>query len=292
MYSIKNDDLTIKINPKGAELVSIWDNQTKYEYLWEANPEFWKRHSPILFPIVGGLWNDEYRHKGKIYAMSQHGFARDSEFSVVKESSNELWFELVSNDHTKKNYPFDFKLEVGYKLIGKTIQVSWLVKNSGIDYLYFQIGAHPAFNYPPLADSQSNIKGYLGFEPKGNLYYKLIEKKGCVDNKNTHNLHLIKNLLPLDHHTFDKDALIFENRQIEKVTLFDSSQKPYISLEFDAPVVGLWEPPMKNSPFICIEPWYGRCDQINYDGDFENKDWINKLTPEEYFNASYKIVIE
>lgn len=50
-------------------------------------------------------------------------------------------------------------------------------------------------------------------------------------------------------------------------------------------------PPCKNAPFICIEPWFGRCDRTGYKGEFKDRDWMNTLAPGEIFNASYIIRI-
>ena len=98
-------------------------------------------------------------------------------------------------------------------------------------------------------------------------------------------------LLPLDVHTFDIDTFIVENSQISQVDLFDKEKRPYLSLHFNAPVVGLWSPPTKNAPFVCIEPWYGRCDRVNYTGEFKDRDWVNHLEAGESFEASYTITI-
>lgn len=35
--------------------------------MWDAKPEYWKRTSPVLFPIVGSLNNGSYRYEGKEY---------------------------------------------------------------------------------------------------------------------------------------------------------------------------------------------------------------------------------
>ena len=51
MKTISNSQLTIRVSPHGAELCNIVCNGK--EYLWQADPSFWKRHSPVLFPIVG-----------------------------------------------------------------------------------------------------------------------------------------------------------------------------------------------------------------------------------------------
>lgn len=76
--TVSNNSLTIQVSPHGAELSSIVANATGKEYLWQADPTFWKRHSPVLFPIVGSLWNNEYRHNGKTYKLSQQRFCTGS----------------------------------------------------------------------------------------------------------------------------------------------------------------------------------------------------------------------
>lgn len=75
MKTIANSQLSIQVSPDGAELCSIIANEK--EYLWQADPTFWKRHSPVLFPIVGSVWENEYRNEGVTYVLGQHGFARD-----------------------------------------------------------------------------------------------------------------------------------------------------------------------------------------------------------------------
>ena len=63
MEILKNEQLQIKVSEHGAELQSIQDAEGK-EYLWQADPKYWGRHSPILFPIVCGLWEDTYQIDG------------------------------------------------------------------------------------------------------------------------------------------------------------------------------------------------------------------------------------
>ena len=70
MKTISNEQLTIQVSPHGAELCSIFANGK--EYLWQADPAFWKRHSPVLFPIVGSVWENQYRNEGIAYTLSQH----------------------------------------------------------------------------------------------------------------------------------------------------------------------------------------------------------------------------
>lgn len=291
MKTLSNEKLTIHVSDQGAELSSIVANATRKEYLWQADPAFWKRHSPILFPIVGGVWEGEYRHEGKKYNLSQHGFARDMDFTLIHESANELLYVLESNPDTLKVYPFPFRLEIGYRLEGCTIEVLWTVKNPGDSDLYFQIGAHPAFYYPNYEVDQPE-RGYFAFDIKEGMVYRPLAEKGCVGEAILPVPLDEEGLLPLHIHTFDIDTFIVENSQIKRVDLLGVDKKPYLSLTFTAPVVGLWSPPKKNAPFICIEPWYGRCDRVHYTGEFKEKDWMRKLEAGGTFKASYCIEIK
>lgn len=103
MKTLSNSELTIKVSPHGAELCSIWCNGK--EYLWQADPAFWKRHSPVLFPIVGSVWENKYRHEGNSYTLTQHGFARDMDFELILERENEVYYRLVDNEEAHQKYP-------------------------------------------------------------------------------------------------------------------------------------------------------------------------------------------
>ena len=289
MKTISNKQLTIQVSPHGAELCSIVANGK--EYLWQADPAFWKRHSPVLFPIVGSVWENEYRNEGIPYTLTQHGFARDMEFTLISEKEDEVRYRLVSNEETLHKYPFPFCLEIGYRIQGKKIEVMWEVKNTGDKEMYFQIGAHPAFYWPEF-DASNSERGFFRFDKENGLKYILISEKGCADPSTEYSLELTDGLLPLDTHTFDKDALILENEQVRKVTLYNKEKLAYLGLHFNAPVVGLWSPPAKNAPFVCIEPWYGRCDRAHYTGEYKDKAWMQHLQPEEIFQGGYTIEID
>ncbi len=290
MNTLSNSELTLQVSLHGAELCSIRNNQGR-EYLWQADPAYWKRHSPVLFPIVGSVWENVYRHGGKTYTLTQHGFARDMDFELVEESPSWLLYRLSDNEETRLKYPFSFSLEIGYRLEGRRIGVVWRVANPGAETLHFQIGAHPAFYFPDY-DPAASQRGYFGFDRKEGLRYGLIAEKGCMDVSTVYPLRLDDDgLLPLDVHTFDRDALILEDAQVKRVVLYGNDRKPCLALHFDAPVVGLWSPPAKNAPFVCIEPWYGRCDRARYSGELKDKDWVQHLAPGAVFEGGYTIEI-
>lgn len=290
MHTLKNDLLAIRVKEHGAELASI--KKGSEEYLWQADSAFWGRHSPVLFPIVGSVWDKKYRVDGKEFELGQHGFARDMDFTLVEKKDTEIRFRLESDEETLTRYPWPFILEIGYRLEGNAIAVIWKVTNPGTEDMYFQIGAHPAFCYPDY-DPQTEERGFLSFDRNEGLECIRIKEKGCVDAEKKYPLEVPENgLFPLTKTTFDAiDTIMLQDSQIGRVTLHKPDRTPWLSLTFDAPVVGIWSPPTRNAPFICLEPWYGRCDRADYEGDYRDKDWINRLAPGETFKSVYTIEI-
>lgn len=290
MHTLKNDVLTVTVKDHGAELSSI--RKGSVEYLWQADPAFWGRHSPVLFPIVGSVWEKRYRVDGKEYELGQHGFARDMDFVMVSSSDTEVRYRLESSEETLAKYPWPFVLEIAYRLHDNKLDVIWEVMNPGSGDMYFQIGAHPAFNYPDY-DPEKPERGFFSFDRSEGLECIRIKEKGCVDAETKYPLEIPENgLLPVTRETFDAiDTIMLQDSQIRRVALHRTDGSPWFALSFDAPVTGIWSPPTKNAPFICIEPWYGRCDRAGYEGEYKDKDWINRLSPAEKFSSVYTIEI-
>lgn len=290
MHTLKNEVLTVEVSSHGAELQSIRKNGT--EYLWQGDPAYWGRRSPVLFPIVGSVWEKRYRVNGAEYELGQHGFARDMDFTLVSSSDTEVRYRLESDEQTLKKYPFRFVLEIAYRLHGNCLDVIWEVMNPDTETLYFQIGAHPAFIYPDYS-TLSKERGFLSFDRTEGLECIRIKEKGCVDAVTKYPLEIPSDgRLPVVSDTFDAiDTIMLQDSQIGRVDMMRADGTPWLSLSFDAPVVGIWSPPGKVAPFICIEPWYGRCDRAGYEGEYCDKDWMNSLEPGGKFSSVYTIGI-
>lgn len=289
MYSLKNTQLEICVDSLGAELKSLKKIASNVEYMWDARPEYWKRTSPVLFPIVGSLNHGCYRYDGKEYPMSQHGFARDMEFSLLKQTDDALTFVLRSNDETRAKYPFDFALELGYKLQENHLIVSWKVINCDNKEMYFSIGGHPAF-LCPIDKKEAQTECKLLFDAKDKITSAIICDKGTLVS-HTKEFALKDGMMDITADLFNEDALIIEHNQAHKVSLCDKEGQPYLTVSFDAPLFGVWSPAKKNAPFICIEPWYGRCDRADFQGELSEREWGNRLAPSEVFYAEYTITI-
>ena len=289
MHTLRNDILTVEVSEHGAELQSI--RKGDVEYLWQGDPAYWGRRSPVLFPIVGSVWEKRCRVGGKEFELGQHGFARDMDFILVCATDTEVRYRLESSDETLAKYPYPFVLEIAYRLHGASIDVIWEVKNPSDKDMYFQIGAHPAFFYPDY-DPEKSGRGFFTFDRTEGIECIRIKEKGCVDAVTKWPLEMPEGVLKLEKDTFDAiDTIMVQDSQLKRVNMFKEDGTAWLSLSFDAPVVGIWSPPGKVAPFICIEPWYGRCDRVGYEGEYKDKDWMNCLAPGEGFKSVYTIEI-
>jgi galactose mutarotase-like enzyme len=279
--TISNSHLTAQIKHTGAELCSLKDISNK-EYIWNGNPTFWGKHSPVLFPIVGSLKDNSYEYDNVQYQLSRHGFAREMEFELIDKQENSATFSLVASAETKEKYPFDFDLHLVYTLENKSLKIEYKVFNNGKIKMPFSIGAHPAFDLP------GNFENYsLAFEKEGTLNYYLLEN-GLISNT-TNELSLDKNELHLDYDLFEKDALVFKNIASKSITILKSS-KPFLKVSYsDFPDLGIWTP--SKAPFICIEPWLGYSDTVNKFGNIFEKEGIQILEANSTFHSAFSIEI-
>ena len=288
LFQIGNEKITIQVDSMGAELKSLKKVDTGVEFMWDADPAFWKRTSPVLFPLVGGLKNGEYRHDGRNFPMSQHGFARDMEFQLKSQTDKGIWFSLASNEETLRKYPYAFLLELGYELQESTVVVKWKVTNPSDSDMYFSIGGHPAFRCPILEDTKQTDY-MLRFDTPKEVISSVIQGGLVSDRKAVYPLQ--DGCLRITGHLFDQDALVIENDQAHQVSLIKPDGRPYLTVDFDAPLFGIWSPPGKAAPFICIEPWYGRCDAFDFAGTWEERKWGRHLSAGACFEASYRIQV-
>ena len=280
-YEIKNSFIKAKIKSFGAELNSLQKIENDFEYIWQADSKYWARHSPVLFPIVGRLKDDSYIYKGKKYNLSQHGFARDKDFELVKKDEDFIEFSLKNDEKTLEIYPFLFELNISYKLEKTKLIISYKVKNRSEDRLYFSIGAHPAFNI--------SSGDFLDFEDVRTAKRYFLNDKGLI-YKNEE-LDFVQNKLILDENIFKKNALVFNDENIKAISLRDKNKNKILKVEFkNFPYLGIWSKP-NLAPFVCIEPWFGVADEENSNQNIEDKRGVQVLLKDELFSCFYSIEV-
>ena len=288
MEELKNDKITVIISAHGAELQSIKSAEGR-EYLWQGDEKYWPRRSPLLFPIVCGLWNGQYRVDGKTYELPRHGFARDMDFDVIEKTESSVTYELTSNEETMKVYPHECGLNVSYFLNDDMINVVWTVRNMGKEEMHFQIGGHPAFNLPDVGEGDK-VEGTLLFDNEQPLTRIIGNTGGCIKPER-YDVKTDRHIWAFDEESFADDAVILDKSQVGMAVIVDKEGRPQIGLSFDCPCLGIWTPYGKHAPFLCIEPWYGVHDWAGYEGEFKDKYLMNHLLPGATFMASYEIKV-
>jgi len=290
IYNIENEYLSVSIESKGAEISSIFHKQYQLEYLWQADPNVWARHAPILFPIVGQVQNGTYSYQDEQYHLSQHGFARDREFELVDQSANHITFRLMHDEDSLAVYPFRFELTVQYLLDRSRLISNYKVRNLDDDEMYFSLGLHPGFSCP-LEPDLSFSDYYLEFDQiessdrltlDGSLLSS-ISDENYINNSQK---------VVLNHSQFDNDALIFEGLKSSSVTLKSDRSSRFVKVGIEGfPYLGIWSKPKTKAPYVCIEPWYGVTDEKDTAKSFDQKKGIQQLTGNSEFECNSYIEV-
>ena len=290
LHTLKNDVLKITVDDHGAELKSITGVSDDTEYLFNADPKWWKYSSPVLFPIVGKLVGNKYRVDGKEYELPGHGFGRISDYECIRETEDEVVFALDWSEKTLAVYPYKFRLEIAYVLRKNEVKVMWTVKNVDDKIMYFSIGAHPAIRCP-IVDGETFDDCFLEFnvaeksariplDPSGPLTHDRIP---TIDGK----------ILKLNYELFKGDALVFDDLKSDEIAIRSRKSPKSVTLRAKGfPFWGIWTPDKGGAPFLCIEPWHGHADFIDFKGELKDKDGIRSLEPDETFNAGYSFIIK
>ncbi|MFV8271139.1 aldose 1-epimerase family protein [Flavobacterium sp. GT2N3] len=279
--TLTNSNLSAEIKHFGAELISLKTNLNK-EFIWEGNPDFWGKHSPILFPIVGTLKNNSFHHNEIEYHLSRHGFARDMAFELIYATENSAAFSLQSSEETVKVYPFEFELQIIYTLEKNNLSIAYKVLNKGKSRMPFAIGAHPAFALPNQFENYA-----IAFEKEESLEYYLLEND-LISNK-MKKIEAHNKQVPLAYELFENDALIFKTIKSKAVTILEN-ENPLLTVHFENfPSLGIWT--KMKAPFICIEPWFGYSDTTENSGNLFEKEGIQILESNETFHSKFSIEI-
>lgn len=282
LIALQNNFFRVMISPLGAELHSVIRRDTGQELLWQGDAHYWPRRSPVLFPIVGRLRNDQYLTDHSYYTLPQHGFARDLEFETLRTSPGEASFLLRSGEHTRANYPFDFELQITYMLTDDRLVTRWEVRNTGPRRMFFSIGAHPGFL------CEGGLTGhYLEFSEEEILERHLLS--GGLFDGTTEHLGRARRL-DLNDTLFQKDALVLHRLRSKWIDLRKTGETSFMRFHFrDFPYFGIWSKP--GAPFVCLEPWCGLADFTTASGILEEKTGIVSLEPKATFTRSWEIQV-
>ncbi|MBR4904716.1 MAG: aldose 1-epimerase family protein [Selenomonadaceae bacterium] len=289
MKTLQNEVLKIMVDERGAELKSITALSDGTEYLFNSDPLWWKYSSPVLFPIIGKVSGGKYRAEGREFELGQHGFARTSYFWLVDASEDTLSFALESNAATLAVYPYRFRFEISFKLVGNEIKVFWSVVNTDNKEIYFSIGAHPAICCP-ISYRENFNDCYLKFNRAEKASRIPLAANGLLTHDRIPTLDGTE--LDLNYELFKDDAIIFDDLKSDEVSVCSRRSSKSLTIRAkNFPYWGFWTPVRGGAPFICIEPWLGHADYEDFTGELKDKEGIIKLSVGDTFETSISFII-
>ncbi len=276
----------------GGELISY--KLDGKEYVWEGIPEYWASHTPVLFPTVGATIDESVKFEGVAYPLKKHGFARKMEFELVEAADDKLVYALTDSEETKKVYPYSFRLLITHKITDEGFRTEFRVINTDEKPIVFCIGGHPGFRCP-MNDGENFSDYKLVFEKVENedVIYTTNYGGGYIDAtlpvvdklKNT-------NEWELCHADYDVDVLLTKKLQSRKVKLVHKVTGKGIEFDFNGfSALGVWTPPKKQSPFVCLEPWNGLPAHLDETGNFEDKPYAITLPVGEEYAVGYTVKV-
>lgn len=286
ILSLENEYISILTNSKGAELKAVIGKKNGTRFLYSGEGKYWDYSSPVLFPYVGRLKGGSFLHNGKSYDMPIHGFARFKEFKASQLNNCEISFILKSDNETLKIYPFEFTLEITYKIVVNRIKITYRVENNGENDMYFGLGAHPGF-LCPVEENELFSDYYLEFDEKENISLMEVTEEGLFSGK-TIDFLKHENRINLNFNLFENDACVFSQLKSKGVSLRSINHSKGIRVDFDGfNLLGVWTIP--GAPFLCIEPWISHGDFMDFKGELRQKEGIITLKPREDFTRSLLI---
>ncbi|MBQ8323309.1 MAG: hypothetical protein IJX91_05015 [Clostridia bacterium] len=261
-YTIKNGKLAVTIKSLGAEIVSVVKDGK--ERSWQNPTGEWGGHAPLLFPVCGrcGVTLD-----GKQYPIGFHGFAKKTEFSLVKKGEDFISLSICATEATKEVYPFDFVFTITYKLENAKLVVEQTVQNlSTKKPLYFAIGGHDSFAL------ENNLDRYtLVFEKEETVDSLECGEEGRLSGEITSFGKAQTFDLPRDYMQ-EGVTLILKGVNSRNVTLCEKGGKPLIKVCFDKEFANLLFWREGDAKYICIEPWTNLPDLMGApDPEFSEK---------------------
>lgn len=290
-YILENASVKAEFESFGAEMKSLVSKKDGGEYMWSGDPAYWGKTAPFLFPFIGKLVNEQFIYEGKKYKIEKHGFGQRVPYEAVEQDADHIRFRTKDTEETYARYPFHFEVDIEYVLLENGVRENWYVKNTGEKTMYFSVGGHAAFACPVGGGSRlgSYVKLY-GAEEKSIIFSLRLDDNGLVTDKLL-TLDIQGGKFPITEDLFGNDALIFDGEGVTAAALCGPDGKEYVRVECDAPVWGIWSHPDNRAAYVCLEPWYGICDYVGYEGSIEERPHTNQVPSGEIWQGGNTIVI-
>lgn len=281
---VRSRNLVATIDHHGAEPVSLCDAEG-HEYLW-AGDDPWKRHAPVLFPVICRVPDDRIKVGEGTFPMPQHGLARDRGWTVVDSTQHQASFVFVADDETREHYPYDFALAVTYVADENTLTTRYAVENRGDEPMPFSLGSHPAFVWP-LERGQPRSMHQIVFDEPETVSFRRVVDNLLTDERFDNPAW--ERVMTLNDAWFTDGAVIMPEVASRGLT-YSSGTGRQVRLTWEGFTgITVWSIP--GARFVCIEPWRGLPAPTDFDGQFEAKPGGVLLQPGGREEFSYRVEI-
>ena len=223
--------------------------------------------------------------KGVEYAGGQHGFARDVEHTMVRQTADSLVFELHANAETLQKWPYAFVLRSTFTIEGPTVHHTLTVENPCEEQLRFGIGYHPAFAIP--FDDKHDTEDYeFRFEELESPLCVSALPRGLLSGQS---YYLARNTrrIPLTDDLFQNDSFCMVNLKSQSLAIVEKDTGRRISCDIQGfPYTLIWSAKAKPVQFVCIEPWHSLPSEENGPLEWDKKPCAASLRQGESWSCT------
>ncbi len=269
MIESRHDDVVLRsgsacarIQRCGAQLRSLVLEGE--ELLWPGSLEGWKDSAPLLFPVVGRLWQDELRERGIGHFHPMHGLARRVDFEIQSQSVDQVrWrWEQAGGDA----FPWAFRLVQEFRLTPRGLQLEITVENPSSDVeLPFQLGWHPGI---------WGREFRVGWDrPQSVAIHEVVPGQGWRTGE-------VREVLPNGTTGFrwQEQPTAWVADLDAGVLRIDGAALPLEFTVDPAPRAWtFWQG--AGQEFLCPEPWFGLPDRVDESCDFSNREGTILVAP-------------
>ena len=287
-FELRYLNTTAKVRLKGAQITSFKGADGR-EVIWQADPNVWPQHAPVLFPVCGSVRDDKISIGGQYYPMPKHGFTRNPEFTLSHLGEDFIDLVLTDGGQTRKMYPFEFAFHVTYRLFENGYTTTFLVENRSKDVMPVCVGGHPGF-VCPMEEGAAFEDYVLKFEKDESGMNQIAPTGYLISGEEKLEAFTDPRTLPLSYDLFDRDALLFAGLNSREVKLVHRTSGKGISFEFPKmEVLAVWTKPGMKAPYLCLEPWHGMPGREQDGDEFEKKPYVTLLKPGTVYTSWFTV---
>lgn len=267
---ISADGTSARIATRGAEPVA-WSVDGA-GLLWDADPTWWPKSAPVLFPLVGQTVAGSIKVDEVRYPMPVHGFAPTSTYAIEEKEADHVRMSLTDDAATRAAYPFAFALTADYRVAPGRFSAVFAVSNTGAVAMPYAIGFHPGFNWPFAGGDKFGHA--IVFENAEDPHVPEVASTGMFKASRRYvpmagqRLQLTEGLLagtPLCFSDARSRSLRFENG-VGGAIVVDVEDFPHFAIWTKA-----------GAPYLSIEEWTSHADPEGFDGELFDKPFMRFL---------------